>query len=103
MTTSEIRRDTIEITVPDATAVAVDKNCFTVALSDSRSLSVPISWFPRLVHGTQAERAKVEILGPGSALYWPDLDEVIGVEPLLAGIGSQESASSFERWLAARA
>lgn len=73
-----------------------------VKLADGRSLTVPLTWFPRLMHGSNAERQNWEIFGEGSAIEWPDLDEHIGVEGLLAGRRSSESEKSIARWLAAR-
>ena len=79
--------------------VAVTDDTLTVDLADGRSLSVPIGWYPRLAYGTSAERNNFHLTGAGYGIHWPDLDEDIGVEGLLLGKKSQESASSFERWL----
>jgi len=38
----------------------------------------------------------------GEGLHWPDLDEDVSVEALLAVRPSAESAASLKRWLAAR-
>jgi hypothetical protein len=73
-----------------------------VDLEDGRTISVPIGWFPRLAYGTPAERANFTISGAGYGIHWPDLDEDIGVEGLLLGKKSGESAGSLARWLAAR-
>ena len=68
-----------------------------------RSLIVPLTWYPRLLHGTPAERQNWQLLGDGYAIEWPDLDEHIGIEGLLAGRRSSESQKSLEHWLAFRA
>jgi len=73
-----------------------------VALADGRSLVIPLAWYPRLMHGTPKERQNWRLLGDGYAIEWPDLDEHIGIEGLLAGRRSGESHKSFERWLATR-
>ncbi len=73
-----------------------------VDLADGRSLIVPLSWYPRLLHASRKERQHWILLGKGYAIEWPDLDEHIGVEGLLAGKKSGESRKSFERWLANR-
>jgi hypothetical protein len=78
----------------------VDK--LSVALSDGRSLLVPLSWYPRLQHAMPAERNNWQLLGDGYAVEWPDLDEHIGIEGLLAGRRSGESKRSFDRWLEKR-
>ena len=85
-----------------AAQVQVSSDRLVVTLVDGRVLSVPLDWYPRLVHASEAERQNVILLGEGYALEWPDLDEHIGVEGLLAGRRSGESAASLERWQAAR-
>ena len=87
---------------PLATKIAVTADHLTVELADGRSLSVPLDWYPRLMHGTEQERQHWQMLGDGYAIEWPDLDEHIGVEGLLAGRRSGESAKSIEKWLAGR-
>ncbi len=89
-------------TDPLATAVWVDQEALTVTLQDGRQLRVPLVWYPRLQAGTPAERGVWELLGDGYAVSWPDLDEHIGVEGLLAGRRSAEKPDSFGRWAAAR-
>lgn len=69
---------------------------------DGRSLGIPLAWYPRLLHGAPQERKNWQLLGDGYAIEWPDLDEHIGIEGLLAGRRSGESRHSFERWLANR-
>jgi hypothetical protein len=78
--------------------VEVNDDTLTFHLTDGRSISAPIVWYPRLAHGTQAERTRFEI-GSGIGVHWPDLDEDIGVENLLKGQRSGESQRSFQRWL----
>jgi len=78
------------------------QNKLVVDLADGRSLSIPLEWYPRLFHVSQEERQNWTLLGDGYAIEWPDLDEHIGVEGLLAGKRSGESRKSFERWSAAR-
>ncbi|MCX7014249.1 MAG: DUF2442 domain-containing protein [Candidatus Sumerlaeota bacterium] len=87
---------------PIAVEVAVTEDDLTVRLSDGRRLSVPLAWYPRLLHATEEERRNWRLLGDGYAIEWPDIDEHIGVEGLLAGRQSGESPQSFGRWLASR-
>ena len=82
--------------------VEVTDDTLTVDLEDGRTISVPIGWYPRLAHGTMSERQNVQISGAGYGLHWPDLDEDIGVEGLLLGKKSTESAASFANWLKKR-
>jgi hypothetical protein len=87
---------------PVAVKATLTANHLVVELADGRSLTVPLDWYPRLLHGSERERQNWQILGDGYAIEWPDLDEHIGVEGLLAGRRSGESESSFGRWLASR-
>ena len=89
-------------TEPIAKQITVTNEKQIVDLADGRSLSVPLEWYPRLVHASPQERQNWEILGDGYAVEWIDLDEHIGIEGLLAGKRSGESQRSFEKWLATR-
>ena len=89
-------------TDPLATQIEVTDEKLIVNLIDGRSLIIPLSWYPRLLHATKKERENWEILGDGYAIAWDDLDEHIGIEGLLAGKSSGESDRSFERWLTSR-
>jgi hypothetical protein len=91
-----------EIAVPSATDVIVTDDTLTVDLSDGRTMSVPLAWFPRLVHGTAEERATWRLIGRGEGIHWPGLDEDISVEGLIAGRPSGESQTSLARWIAGR-
>ncbi|MDO9120120.1 MAG: DUF2442 domain-containing protein [Nitrospira sp.] len=92
----------IDTAVPTAESVILTNDTLTVELSDGRSLSVPLDWFPRLVHATQAERKRWRLIGRGRGIHWDLLDEDIGIDGLLAGKPSGESQASFQKWLAAR-
>jgi hypothetical protein len=83
-------------------AVNLNKDDLSLELEDGRIVSVPITWYPRLVHGTEAERQNFQISGAGFGIHWPELDEDIGVAGLLLGKKSTESPESFQRWLARR-
>lgn len=83
--------------------VTVAEDTLTVELSDGRSISVPLAWYPRLVHGTPKERANWRLIGQGTGIHWSALDEDVSVENLLAGQASGESQRSFKRWLTKRA
>ncbi len=93
---------TTEISVPEAMGIAVTDDALTVQLSDGRVISVPLSWYPRLVHASPEERAKCESIGDGQGIHWPDLDEDLSVEGLLAGRKSSESRRSIQQWLKAK-
>ncbi|MEW6246450.1 MAG: DUF2442 domain-containing protein [Nitrospirota bacterium] len=91
----------VEIEGPKAERVTVTEDTLTVDLSDGRTISVPLAWFPRLLHASPAERKNWRLIGKGQGMHWADLDEDVSVEGLLAGKPSGESQSSFRKWLAA--
>jgi hypothetical protein len=70
---------------PEPTAVRFDEHSFWVDLEDGRTLGVPLAWFPRLLHATPEQRAKVELSRSG--LHWDEIDEDISVAGLIAGRG----------------
>ena len=84
---------------PIAAKVTVAAENFSVTLEDGRTLTVPFTWYPRLLHASISERQHWQIVGNGYAIAWPFLDEHIGVEGLLEGRRSGESEESFDRWL----
>src|SRR5512143_3340035 len=92
----------VEIEVPLAVEVRITSDTLNVDLSDGRTISVPLEWYPRLVHATAAERKKWRLIGKGVGIHWEDLDEDISVEGLLAGRPSNESQASFKNWLSKR-
>lgn len=65
--------------------VELTDDCLSVDLSDGRTISVPLAWYPRLMHGTDAERNNWRFIGDKEGIHSPDLDEDISVENLLAG------------------
>jgi hypothetical protein len=96
MTTSVLEQE------PVVVKVTIAEGRLIVDLGDGRSLLVPLEWYPRLLHATPRERNHWQLLGNGYAIEWPDLDEHIGIEGLLAGRRGGESRKSLDRWLAAR-
>ena len=92
-----------EIPLVRAQDVTVTEATLTIELSDGRSISVPLAWYPRLVHGTPGERSNWRLIDQGVGIHWPTLDEDISVENLLAGRRSGGSHRSLKRWLSQRA
>lgn len=97
-----MRVSTIEADVPAVQNVALSEDTLGVDLSDGRTISTPLAWFPRLMHATRKERANWRLIGKGIGIHWEDLDEDISVENLLLGQASGESQASFKKWLASR-
>ncbi len=85
-----------------AESVGFSENSMIVYLDDGRSVSVPLAWYPRLHGGTPTERENFELIGDGEGIHWPDLDEDISVEGIIAGRRSAESADSLRKWLQRR-
>ena len=81
---------------------AVAEDALMVDLADGRTITVPLTWFPRLMHGTPAERANWRLVGGGEGIHWPDLDEDISTNSLLAGRSSGETQESLRRWIERR-
>ena len=92
----------VEIRVPEALNVSLTDDTLSVDLSDGRSISVPIAWFPRLLHSTEQERNNWRLIGRGQGIHWEDIDEDISIEGLIAGRPSGESQESFKQWMTKR-
>lgn len=88
--------------IPNAQDVNVTDDTLSVDLGDGRTISVPLAWFPRLVHATPEERNNWRLIGKGEGVHWENVDEDISIEGLLAGHASGESQASFKKWLEKR-
>lgn len=93
---------TVDTVVPTATGAQISDDVLSVDLSNGRTISVPVAWYPRLSNGTSDERNHWRFIGDGRGIHWPDLDEDISLDNLLAGKPSAESLTSFKRWLEER-
>lgn len=65
--------------------ISFTKDALVVDLNDGRRISAPLAWYPRLLNGTRSERNHYFLIGEGEGIHWPDLDEDISVEGILAG------------------
>ncbi|NJL57716.1 DUF2442 domain-containing protein [bacterium] len=91
---------TIELLeVPKIQAVEVTDDTLSVDLSDGRTIAVPLTWYPRLIHGSVEERNHWRLISDGNGIHWHDLDEDISVKNIILGQPSGESQKSFQRWL----
>ena len=68
----------------DAVEVAFTRDSLVVTLSDGRTVSAPIEWFPRLLRATPKQRGNWRLIGGGIGIHWEDVDEDISVRSLLA-------------------
>ena len=64
-----------------AQKLVVTDDSLIVDLTDGRSITVPLAWYPRLVHGTPEERNNWRWIGDREGIHWPDLEEDIRSEP----------------------
>ena len=90
----------LKLAQAEITAVCVTDETLTVELTDGRTITVPIVWFPRLAYGTPEERQYYQMLR--DSIHWPALDEDIGLPTLLLGRGPGESPAALQKWLAQR-
>ncbi len=72
--------------------VRCDDHSLNVDLIDGRTISAPLAWYPRLLHGTPNQRANWEVCGGGYGVHWPELDEDLSTEGLLRGAPAARAA-----------
>ena len=92
----------IEIRLAQIKSISISEDTLTADLSDGRTISVPLNWYPRLLHGTPEERRNWRLIGKGEGIHWPDLDEDISAQNLIFGQPSGESQKSFQKWQESR-
>jgi len=91
---------TIELlTIPLIQKVTITDDTLSVDLSDGRTISVPLAWYPRLLNGSILERNDYRLIADGSGIHWHQLDEDISLKNLILGQPSGETQTSFQRWL----
>lgn len=78
----------------DARAVSVQVTAEEIIahLADGRTISVPLAWSWRLSDATVAQRRRYELIGDGTGIHWPDVDEDISVRGMLDGIPARRPA-----------
>jgi hypothetical protein len=80
---TEPRISTVEVTASEIVAI----------LADGRRISVPLSWSWRLAEASPRQRQNFEIIGAGTGVHWPDIDEDISVAGMLNGTPARRRAS----------
>jgi len=85
-----------------ASSVVVTDDELIISLVDGRRISAPLVWYPRLSHATQKERETYELMGRGTGIHWPLIDEDLSVSGILRGNPSYESEKSLQGWLEKR-
>jgi hypothetical protein len=87
---------------PRIQGVTVTDDTLSADLSDGRTISVPLAWYPRLMSASVTERDNWRLIASGEGIHWPELDEDISIKTLIVGEPSGESQTSLQRWLNAR-
>ena len=82
---------------PRAHAVHIEHDELIVDLVDGRRVSVPLTWFPRLLHATPVQRRKWELLGDGEGIHWTEIDEDLSIVGLLRGTPAPGAASTVQQ------
>src|ERR1700681_2503541 len=73
------------------------KDTLSVALRDGRTIIVPLTWYPRLLHASKTERKNWRVAGAGDGIHWPDIDEDLSTEGLLRGAPAPKSSGGKAR------
>jgi hypothetical protein len=95
---------TIELLeIPKIRQVRITDDTLSVDLSDGRTISVPVVWYPRLLNASVEERNDWRLIADGEGIHWTQLDEDISIKNLIIGQPSAESQKSLQRWLNKRA
>src|SRR5438093_3546476 len=76
--------------------VSFTADSLSVALKDGRTITVPLTWYPRLLHASQEQLNNWKIARAGYGIHWPDLDEDLSTEGLLRGVRSEEHTSELQ-------
>ncbi len=78
-------------------SVHSDDDVLSVDLMDGRTITVPLAWYPRLLHATQAQRDRWAPSGGGYGIHWPEIDEDLSTEGLLRGAPAPKSQFAAAR------
>ncbi len=65
--------------------VSFTSDSLSVSLKDGRTITVPLTWYPKLLHASPEQLQNWQIAGGGYGIHWPDLDEDLSTEGLLRG------------------
>ncbi len=77
---------------PRVRRVEVTDDLITAHLADGRTISVPLAWSWRLSDARPDQRTRCEIIGDGTGIHWPDVDEDISVRGMLEGVPAHRRA-----------
>jgi len=74
--------------------VRLTEDTLSVDLLDGRTITVPLAWYPRLLHATAEQRENWQVAGGGFGIHWPDVDEDLSTEGLLRGAPASRTSVS---------
>jgi hypothetical protein len=74
--------------------VHFSEDTISVDLVDGRTITVPLAWYPRLLHSTDEQRRNWQVAGGGYGIHWPDIDEDLTTQGLLRGAPSPRSRTT---------
>ena len=77
-------------------SVQITEDALIVDLADGRTISVPLTWFPELLHASGEQRSNWKISGGGFGIHWPELDEDLSTEGLLRGAPARHQRSATD-------
>lgn len=80
--------------------VKIGSDSLTVGLKDGRTITVPLVWYPRLLHASPKQRRNWQIAGGGYGIHWPDIDEDLSTEGLLRGAPAPQASANSLRFRA---
>jgi uncharacterized protein DUF2442 len=67
------------------TEVVLTEETVSVTMKDGRIITVPLTWYPRLLHASARQRNNWKIAGGAYGIHWSDIDEDLSTEGLLRG------------------
>jgi hypothetical protein len=73
------------------TGVRFEGDRLSVDLADGRTITAPLTWFPRLSSATPEQRAHWTLSAGGHGIHWPDVDEDLSTAGLLHGVAPSSS------------
>ena len=88
--------------VPKIQGITITEDTLSADLSDGRTISVPLAWYPRLMNASVEERHNWHFIANNEGIHWTQLDEDIRIKNLILGQPSGESQKSLQQWLNAR-
>lgn len=71
-----------------AVSVSFTEDRLCLVLKDEREIRVPLRFYPRLLNATADQRNNYRLIGNGTGIHWPDLDEDLSVESVVEGKGA---------------